>query len=41
MDHQSENGRQPHPNDSAEIAIEWEKSFQVTLTNDYFYLKRR
>ena len=31
-----ENGRQPHPNDSAEVAIEWEKAFQVTLTNDYF-----
>ena len=33
---ESENGRQPHPNDSAEVAIEWEKAFQVTLTNDYF-----
>jgi len=33
---EGENGRQPHPNDSAEVPVEWEKVFQVTLTNDYF-----
>ena len=36
---ESENGV-IHPNDSAEVAIEWEEAFQVTLTNDYFYLKQ-